>query len=60
MSDNRQRDPDSDGVEINDSVKHEVKQRIIKFAETNLAGRYTKLDIRFHDKFVMLMLTPSL
>ena len=51
MSDTWQRDPDSGGVKINDSVKHEVKQRIIKFAETNLAGRYTKLDIRFRDKF---------
>jgi hypothetical protein len=51
MSDTWQRDPDSGGVKINDSVKHQVKQRIIKFAETNLAGRYTKLDIRFRDKF---------
>jgi hypothetical protein len=46
-----QRDPDSGGVKINDSVKRQVKQRIIKFAETNLVGRYTKLDIRFRDKF---------
>ena len=51
MSDTWQRDPDSGGVKINDSVKSEVKQRIIKFAGTNLAGRYTKLDIGFRDKF---------
>jgi len=51
MSDTWQRDPDSGGVKINDSVKSEVKQRIIKFAGTNLAGRYTKLDIRFCDEF---------
>jgi len=51
MSDTWQQDPDSGGVKINDSVKYQVKQRIIKFAEINLAGRYTKLDIRFRDKF---------
>jgi len=51
MSDTWQQDPDSGGVEINDSVKQQVKQRIIKFAETNLAGRYTKLDIQCREKF---------
>jgi len=51
MSATWQRDPDSGGVKINDSVKSQVKQRIITFAEAHLAGRYTKLDIRFRDKF---------
>jgi len=51
MSDTWQQDPDSGGVKINDNVKNELKQRILKFAEENIAGRYTKLDIRFRDKF---------
>ena len=51
MSVRWQRGPDSGGVKIKDSVKSQVKQRIIKFAEANLAGRYRKLDIRFRDKF---------
>lgn len=46
-----QQDPHSDGQEIPDSVKIRIKQRIIKYAETNLVGRYTTLDIRFHDQF---------
>ncbi len=51
MTHSWQRDPDSGGVKINNTVKDQVKQRIIKFAETNLAGRYTKLDVQFRDKF---------
>ncbi len=51
MSYTWQRDPDSGGVKINETVKRLVKKRILKYAETNLAGRYTKLDIRFRDKF---------
>jgi hypothetical protein len=51
MSYTWQQDPDSGGVKITDSVKSQIKNRIIKYAEINLAGRYTKLDIRFRDKF---------
>ncbi|MDY0375331.1 MAG: hypothetical protein RBQ72_06330 [Desulfobacterium sp.] len=51
MTDTRQQDPDKDGLKIPDSVKSRIKQRIIKHAETKLAGRYTTLDVRFHDKF---------
>ena len=51
MLDTWQQDPDSGGVKINDTVKSQVKQRIITFVEANLAGRYVKLDIRFRGKF---------
>jgi len=51
MSYTQQRDPDSGGVKITDTVKSHLKNRITKYAEKNLAGRYTKLDIRFRDKF---------
>lgn len=51
MSNTRQQDPDSGGEEIPDSVKSRMKQRILKYVEINFAGRYTRLDIRFHDKF---------
>ena len=50
-SDPGQQDPHSGGQEIPDSVKVRIKQRIIKYAEAKLSGRYTTLDIRFHDKF---------
>jgi len=51
MSYTQQRDPDSGGVKITDTVKSHLKNRITKYAEKNLAGRYTKLDIRFRGKF---------
>ncbi|MDY0220433.1 MAG: hypothetical protein RBR67_04800 [Desulfobacterium sp.] len=51
MTDTRQQDPDKGGVKIPDTVKSRIKQRIIKYAETKFAGRYTRLDIRFHDDF---------
>ncbi len=45
------KDPDTGGVKIKDSVKDLIKQRIVEYAEKNLAGRYNTLDIRFRDKF---------
>lgn len=45
------RDPNSGGVKIKESVKDRTKERIIKYAETNLVGRYTRLDIRFRNQF---------
>ena len=51
QSDFRQQDPHSGGQEIFESVKSRIKQRIIKYAEAKLAGRYTTLHIRSHDKF---------
>jgi hypothetical protein len=50
MSNTRQQDPDSGGQKITDNVKRRMEQRIIKYAETHLVGRYTRLDIRFRDK----------
>ncbi|SMC55193.1 hypothetical protein SAMN02746065_10468 [Desulfocicer vacuolatum DSM 3385] len=51
MSDRYPQDPDNGGIQINDNIKSHVEKRIMKFAEANLAGKYTKLDIRFRDKF---------
>ena len=51
MSSSTYRDPDSGGVKMTDVVKAQLTNRITKYAEENLAGRYTKLDIRFRDKF---------
>ena len=47
----RQQDPDRGGVKITESVKQRIRKRIMEYAEINLAGRYTKLDIFFRDKF---------
>ena len=44
-------DPDSGGVKIMEGVKNKVKERIIKYAESNLTGRYTRLDVRFRNQF---------
>lgn len=51
MSYTWQRDPDSGGVKITDLIKVQVQQRITKHAEENLAGRYTKLNIKFRSQF---------
>lgn len=44
-------DPNTGGIKIKEDVKHRTKQRIIKYAESNLAGRFTRLDIRFRSQF---------
>lgn len=44
-------DPNNGGVKIKDTVKNRTKDRIIKYAESNLAGRYTRLDVRFRNQF---------
>jgi len=44
-------DPDSGGVKIDDKAKRQTQKRILKYAESNLVGRYTKLDIRFRSQF---------
>lgn len=41
----------SSGVKIKDNVKRRTKERILRYAESNLAGRYTILDIRFKSYF---------
>ncbi len=45
------RDPDSGGVTIDEDAKRLTEKRINLYAETNFAGRYTRLDIRFRGKF---------
>ncbi len=44
-------DPGSGGVKIKETVKGRTETRIRHYAETHLAGRYTRLDIRFRGQF---------
>ena len=44
-------DPNSGGVKIKENVKSRLEKRILRYAESNLAGRYTRLDIRFRGHF---------
>ncbi len=41
----------SSGVKISNDIKRRTKERILRYAESNLAGRYTTLDIRFRSYF---------
>jgi hypothetical protein len=43
--------PNNKGVKIKDNVKRRTKERILRYAESNLVGRYTILDIRFRSYF---------
>ncbi len=45
------RDPNSGGVKIKENVKARTKEHITQYAESNFAGRYTRLDIRFRTYF---------
>ncbi|MEA3335683.1 MAG: hypothetical protein U9R25_07200 [Chloroflexota bacterium] len=38
-------------VKINEAVKNRTKKRIRDYAETHLAGSYTRLDMRFRGQF---------
>lgn len=44
-------DPDSGGKRIPESIKHQVEERLRRYAEQHFAGRYTRLDIRFRSQF---------
>jgi hypothetical protein len=44
-------DPHSGGVNIPDTVRRQIKQRILAYAEEHFAGRYTRIDVRFRGKF---------
>ena len=44
-------DPHSGGVKISERVKTHTKQRILAYAEQQYAGKYTRLDLRFHGVF---------
>lgn len=41
-------------MKIIDAVKRRIEQRINDYAEANLVGRYTRLDIRFRGEFCYL------
>jgi len=45
------RNPDSGGVTISEAVKRRTEQRIKRYAEEHLAGRYTRLEVRFRGQF---------
>ena len=51
MSYTWQRDPDSVVLKLMTKVKRQTKERILKYAESNWSGRYTRLDIRFRNQF---------
>src|SRR5690242_3256867 len=44
-------DPGSGGVKIPEAVKAHTEQRLREYAATHLAGRFTRLDIRFKGQF---------
>jgi hypothetical protein len=43
--------PDSGGVKMPEAVKQRTEARLHRYAEQHLAGRYTRLDIRFKGQF---------
>ena len=44
-------DPHSGGVKIPPAVKQRTEQRILSYAESKYAGKFTRLGIRFHGVF---------
>lgn len=44
-------DPGSGGVKIPEAVKVRTEQRLREYADAHLAGRFTRLDIRFKGQF---------
>lgn len=47
-------DPGAGGVKIPDAVKVQTEQRLREYAATYLAGRFTRLEIRFRGQFCYL------
>jgi len=45
------RDPHAGGIKIPKRVQERTAQRILAYAETHYAGKYTRLDIRFRGQF---------
>ncbi len=43
--------PNSGGVKIKEAPKNRTEKRIRNYAEAHLAGRYTRLEIRFRGQF---------
>jgi hypothetical protein len=44
-------DPQSGGVKIPESVQPRIRERILKHAEQNYAGKYNRIDVRFRGVF---------
>ena len=44
-------DPDHGGKKIPEAVQRRTEARLRRYAEEHLAGRYTRLDIRFRGQF---------
>jgi hypothetical protein len=44
-------DPNSGGRPVPEAVRARTKQRLERYAEEHLAGKYTRLDIRFRGQF---------
>jgi hypothetical protein len=44
-------DPQSGGRQIPDSIKPRIDQRIQDYAAKHYAGKYARIDVRFHGKF---------
>ena len=45
------KDPHSGGVNIPETVKEKVRDRIVRYAEAHYAGKYTRIDVRFKGHF---------
>ena len=45
------KDPHSGGVTIPERIREVVKRRILDYAESHYAGKYTRIDIRFKGSF---------
>lgn len=41
------RDPNSGGVKIPQSVQERIRERILRYAESNYVGKYTRIEVRF-------------
>lgn len=45
------KDPHSGGMKIPERIKNTMKNRIVRYAETHYAGKYTRIDVRFKGHF---------
>ena len=41
------RDPNTRGVKMPQSVQERTRERILRYAESNYAGKYTRIEVRF-------------
>ena len=47
------RDPNAGGVKIPKNAQERIRKRILKYAEENYKGKYTRLDILFAISFAI-------